>query len=74
MAANRPALHTFEAIFRGRLLKDAPPLATDQIRQVGLMIADRRDGPFRLEVASLKTLEAGDEKETNEADSSDSRH
>ncbi len=44
----------FEAVFRGRLLGDAPPLALDKIRQVGLMIADRRAGPFRLEVARIR--------------------
>ncbi len=48
--------HEFEAVFRGRRLEDAPPLDPAAIRQVGLMIADRRPGPFRLEVAWLETL------------------
>ncbi|MBZ0331407.1 CIA30 family protein [Halomonas sp. ANAO-440] len=47
----------FEAVFRGRLFEDAPPLAPDEIQQLGLLIADRRDGAFRLEVASIETLE-----------------
>jgi NADH dehydrogenase [ubiquinone] 1 alpha subcomplex assembly factor 1 len=46
----------FEAVFRGRELEDAPPPALDEIRQVGLMIADRREGAFRLEVSRIETL------------------
>lgn len=46
----------FEAVFRGRRLEDAPPLDPEAIQQVGLLIADRRPGPFRLEVAWLKTM------------------
>lgn len=49
--------HEFEAVFRGRRLEDAPPLDPAAIRQVGVLIADRRPGPFRLEVAWLATLE-----------------
>ncbi|APX93447.1 hypothetical protein BWR19_11180 [Halomonas sp. 1513] len=48
--------HAFEAIRRGRLLKDAPALEPDDIQQLGLLIADRRDGVFRLEIASIVTL------------------
>ncbi len=40
----------------GRRLEDAPPLDPEAIQQVGLLIADRRPGPFRLEVAWLKTM------------------
>ena len=46
----------FEAVFRGRRLEDAPPLAPQEIRQLGLLIADRREGPFRLEIATLEAL------------------
>ncbi|WP_108444236.1 CIA30 family protein [Halomonas denitrificans] len=46
----------FEAVFRGRRLEDAPPLAPDAIRQLGFLIADRREGPFRLEIATLEAL------------------
>ncbi|MGM0516759.1 MAG: CIA30 family protein [Pseudomonadota bacterium] len=48
--------HGFEAVFRGRRLEDAPPLDPEGIRQVGLLIADRQPGPFRLEVAWLETM------------------
>lgn len=43
--------HEFEAVFRGQRLEDAPPLDPAAIQQVGLLIADRRTGPFRLEMA-----------------------
>jgi monofunctional biosynthetic peptidoglycan transglycosylase len=39
----------FEPRFRGRRL-DGPPLDRAAIVGINLMIADRRDGPFRLEV------------------------
>ncbi|MEJ2514922.1 MAG: CIA30 family protein [Gammaproteobacteria bacterium] len=42
--------HLFEASFRGRVLRDVPPLRTDRLRQAGLMIAERQAGPFRLQV------------------------
>jgi len=46
----------FEAVFRGRRLEEAPPLAPDEICQLGLLIADRREGTFRLEIATLEAL------------------
>lgn len=52
--------HEFAAVFRGRRLEDAPPLDPGTIQQVGFLIADRRSGPFRLEVAWLETLKKGD--------------
>jgi len=44
----------FRATFRGQEPPDAPPLDTGTIKQVGFLIADRREGAFRLEVAWLK--------------------
>ncbi|MFP4137628.1 MAG: CIA30 family protein [Halomonas sp.] len=46
----------FEAMFRGRQLPGVAPLDPSRIAQLGLMIVDRRAGPFRLEVAWLGTL------------------
>ncbi|WP_083582196.1 CIA30 family protein [Halomonas aestuarii] len=46
----------FEAVYRGRRLDDAPPLAPEEIRQLGFLIADRREGDFRLEIATLEAL------------------
>ena len=45
----------FRASFRGRSVPDAPELDPAGIRIVGLLIADRRAGPFKLEIASIET-------------------
>lgn len=45
--------------------EDAPPLAPGDIQQIGLLIADRRDGPFRLALSRLETL--GKESATAES-------
>ncbi len=39
--------------WRGRSVPDAPPLDTARLRQIGLMIADRQEGPFALAVRSI---------------------
>jgi monofunctional biosynthetic peptidoglycan transglycosylase len=36
--------------YRGRLIKDLPPLSGNRVTQIGLMLADKQEGPFRLEV------------------------
>jgi monofunctional biosynthetic peptidoglycan transglycosylase len=41
----------FVPTFRGRTPRGAPALAPEDIRQFGLMIADKREGDFRLEIA-----------------------
>lgn len=46
---------SFLPTYRGRVLPDAPPLDTAKIRQVAFMIADKQEGPFRLEIAWVKT-------------------
>jgi hypothetical protein len=43
----------FRATFRGRIVATAPPLDPARVRQVGLMIADRQAGAFRLAVRSI---------------------
>lgn len=40
----------FTASFRGQFLRDAPPLDSARIRQIGLMVADKQVGEFRLEI------------------------
>lgn len=49
----RIPLSTFRATFRGRELLGATALEPARIRQVGLMIAERQDGPFALEVRRI---------------------
>jgi monofunctional biosynthetic peptidoglycan transglycosylase len=41
----------FRASFRGRTVPDAPPLDPARITSVGLLISDKQEGPFRLEMA-----------------------
>jgi len=43
----------FKPSFRGREVRDAPALDPARIRQVGLMIAARQQGPFTLNVRSI---------------------
>jgi monofunctional biosynthetic peptidoglycan transglycosylase len=45
--------------FRGRYLTNVPGLDGDQIRQIGLMIADKQAGPFELEVDWIKAYRPG---------------
>jgi NADH dehydrogenase [ubiquinone] 1 alpha subcomplex assembly factor 1 len=40
----------FRPTWRGRPVVDAPPLDTRSVRQLGLMIADRQEGPFALDI------------------------
>jgi len=46
-------LSGFSASLHGRPVPGAPPLAADAVRVLGLMTADGREGPFRLEVAGI---------------------
>lgn len=43
-------LDAFEPVWRGRQVRDAAPLARDQIRSVGLLISDKQEGTFRLDL------------------------
>ena len=47
-------LADFRPVFRGRPAPDAPPLRPADVRQLGLMIADKQAGPFALEIAWIK--------------------
>ena len=40
--------------FRGRTVPDAPALEPGRIRQIGFLIGDKQEGPFRLEIDSIK--------------------
>ena len=46
----------FDAVFRGRSVTDAPPLSPGRIHRIGFLLADRRPGTFRLEIASIRAL------------------
>jgi NADH dehydrogenase [ubiquinone] 1 alpha subcomplex assembly factor 1 len=43
----------FLPTFRGRIAREAPPLDLSCVASLGLMISDRQDGPFRLEIAGI---------------------
>ena len=45
--------HSFQASYRGRRLPDYPKLDTSRISQLGLMISDKQEGNFRLEVQRI---------------------
>jgi len=47
----------FKPTRHGREVPDAPPLDPAAVIGVGLLIADRQEGPFRLELAWIKTLD-----------------
>jgi NADH dehydrogenase [ubiquinone] 1 alpha subcomplex assembly factor 1 len=40
----------FEPVFRGRRLPDHPPLDPGEVKTIGLLIADKQAGAFRLEL------------------------
>ncbi|MGA0320050.1 MAG: CIA30 family protein [bacterium] len=44
---------SFQASYRGRRLPDYPKLDTSRISQLGLMISDKQEGNFRLEVQRI---------------------
>ncbi|MEZ8777040.1 CIA30 family protein [Vibrio splendidus] len=43
----------FQAVFRGRLLSDAPELKARDIKQIGFLIADKQPSPFELNLIQL---------------------
>lgn len=49
-------LEDFLPGWRGRPVPDAPPLDPASLCQIGFLIADRQQGPFRLEIRSITAL------------------
>jgi monofunctional biosynthetic peptidoglycan transglycosylase len=43
----------FVPTFRGYVPRNAPPLDPGSVRQLGLLLGDKREGPFRLEVERI---------------------
>jgi monofunctional biosynthetic peptidoglycan transglycosylase len=48
----------FEPTFRGRVFKDMPALDPSAIRQMSFLIADKKEGPFALEVDWMQAFKA----------------
>lgn len=42
---------------RGRRVPEAPPFAPSQVRTLGLLIADKQEGPFHLDIAWIRLVE-----------------
>lgn len=53
-------LADFEASFRGRVLTGRPPLAGKDVVTVGFLLADKKAGPFRLEVDWIAMVKPSD--------------
>ena len=47
------AYSDFEPVFRGRAVSGNPALNSDAVLEIGFMIQDGQDGPFRLGVSKL---------------------
>ncbi|WP_082856236.1 CIA30 family protein [Vibrio sp. HI00D65] len=47
-------LEDFQAVFRGRLLNNAPELKAQNIKQVGFLIADKQTSPFELKLIQIQ--------------------
>lgn len=47
-------LASLEPRYRGRVLRDEPPLGLGSIRSLGLMISEKQEGPFRLEIEWIR--------------------
>ena len=46
----------FRPTFRGRAPRGSGPLDPARIRQMGFLIGDKREGPFELEIAWVRTM------------------
>jgi monofunctional biosynthetic peptidoglycan transglycosylase len=46
----------FEPTFRGRLQRGVEPLDASRLQQLAFMVADKKEGPFRLEIQWVKAF------------------
>jgi monofunctional biosynthetic peptidoglycan transglycosylase len=53
----------FRATFRGRFVPDAPPLDPARITTFGLLISDKQEGPFRMEISGIGAYAKSDQQE-----------
>jgi NADH dehydrogenase [ubiquinone] 1 alpha subcomplex assembly factor 1 len=50
------ALDQFVPVFRGRTVAGAGPVVASEIQQIGFLLADRKAGPFKLEIRHIEFL------------------
>jgi monofunctional biosynthetic peptidoglycan transglycosylase len=50
-------LRAFKASFRGRPLPNEPPLDASRINVIGVLLGDKKPGPFRLEVRRISVTQ-----------------
>jgi hypothetical protein len=50
----RAPFRDFTARFRGMPVADAPPVNAAEVKSFGLLIGDKQEGPFTLEIESIK--------------------
>lgn len=55
-------LDKFVATSLGRVVKDAGPVDPKEVNALGFMVSDKKAGPFKLEVESIKVERAGKDK------------
>ncbi|MGK0268979.1 MAG: NADH dehydrogenase [ubiquinone] 1 alpha subcomplex assembly factor 1 [Paraglaciecola sp.] len=44
---------SFVAVFRGRIVRDAPDLSFSDVKQIGFMLADKQPGSFQLAIKNI---------------------
>ena len=49
-------LKQFQPIFRGFVPRNARALSPSRVEQIGLMVTDKQEGPFRLEISMLDAI------------------
>lgn len=52
----------FEPVFRGRVVTNQPELMSNNIKQIGFLIADRQFGEFELDIKWIKFFKRGKPK------------
>jgi monofunctional biosynthetic peptidoglycan transglycosylase len=52
-------LDKFEATSFGRVVKDAGAVKADEVNALGFMLSDKKAGPFKLEVESIRVERGG---------------
>jgi NADH dehydrogenase [ubiquinone] 1 alpha subcomplex assembly factor 1 len=50
------SLSDFEATFRGRPVPGARPLRESEVYEIGVLISNRQEGPFRLEIDWVRAM------------------